>query len=540
MGIEDWHSRLDTISTPTVLKEGGLTSEQREVFLKDATDFLRTNWDTDRDSCRDFILACANSTPETKRDFELAQNYFYNSIKSDIVSAKTNKKSEVKPVPNTESVPTNQPSNKATETKEREKISEKLELADFAYVDLKRNEKTWTYEVSDIEKMNKYVYTKAKELLRTLDNPVSVAKIEQKLKYPNEKVDLDENELSALNCVKDDMVVWSQYADTSLDTNWNTVISDLDAKFSLPSPMSVLIKTKNELASILETVVNIPWNVIDWTVWTLKNVWFWLEKKFKWFFNDSKAIDKAKLTEFSKKWLTVISQEQDSSSWFSVTLLRDTNTNELTLWIRWTDDLTDMIYSNLRLSDSKAKKIFDMTDWMPKQMVSLVNYIENNPEIKKVRESKWQINVVGHSLWWAVAELLKAMYPWLVKETHTFNAPWIKQITPKLNPADRMELEKAKKFGLIKQIDSTLSTYPNNLKTADFSKVLNIRNHDWIWSVWDSVECWWHIWVTTDKIPWDLHFLDWIRDNLDGLSTIDFDRMILNKRDYHRTERESK
>lgn len=540
--VELWTLTLDTLTKTPVKTEGVSDVKQREELFCSA----KKLYETDKWAFKVFISDLCQSDPTIQEKFDITWKAYFDSLMWILKPENNNNINKVKSTQDTESEVSNQPSKKVTEQKERQKISERLELADFAYVDLKKNEKTWVYEVSDNEKMNKYVYTKAKELLNTLENSVSVAKIEQKLKYPNEKINLDENELSALNCIKDNIYAWSQYAlntnwSTSLDINWNIVTSDLEAKFTIPSPMSVLIKTKNELLSILETVANIPWNVVDSTVWTLKNVWYWLEKKFKWFFNDSKEIDQTKLTEYSKKWLTVINQEQDNSSWFSATLIKDTNTNEITLWIRWTDDFTDMIYSNLRISDSRAKNIFNATDWMPSQMVSLINYIENNPEIKKIREAKWHINVVGHSLGWAVSQLLKAMYPWLVKETHTFNAPWIKQITPTLNPTDRKALEKANNSELINKIDSILKVYPGNLKSADFSKVLNIRNHDWIWSVWDSIEWWWHIWVTTEKIPWDLHFLDWIRDNLDSLSPKDFDRIFnLNAKDKQKIERELK
>jgi hypothetical protein len=426
--------------------------------------------------------------------------------------------------------------NNKSEDEKKKYILGKLDMAAFVYVDMKKNE-YWEYEVAKTENIDKEVFSKIEWLSNTLSNTTSILNIEKAFKNAKNESLLSPKELIALNYFKNVLRL-----DNATSENYLNRTSDVNPNTKSDSTYESLISFRDELLKILKAGITLPLNVAEKTKYILSNASFWLKNLLSELISDSKEKNDIKFKRIQEMDLKVINQIQDKKTWFSAILFEKCNinelnqgkTSELTLWIRWTDDFTDILFSDARLHNSKIINkldIFDFTKWIPKQMITLIDFIEKNERIKELRKNNWKLNLVGHSLWWALSQILNVMYPWLINENHTFNSPWIKHISPILNSWDTDRLLNENKPWLINKIRLNLETYKNNINKPIFWNVLNIINHDEISKIWVS-DKWedWHIWIITERIPWEIHGIEWLRNGVENLSPSDFNRYILKRK----------
>jgi hypothetical protein len=303
------------------------------------------------------------------------------------------------------------------------------------------------------------------------------------------------------------------------NTLWQPSYSDANMAFQQSFSMNSVKNFANEIyrdfTKLLNFIADAPWDMVYSLSWLTANVWgAWMKFIANIFKNSKEEKIKQKENLEKEKWIKALSQYNDAETWFSATLFQNKNDWQITLWIRWSDDLSDWFRSNLRFSDSKITRFFRNWKWMPKQIQSLVDFIDNSNEIKEIRKAWLKINLAGHSLWWWLVQMMALMYPWLINEASTFNAPWIKQLDASMNSEDAEALKKWWKSNLVDAVNMRLVDYRANLDLAKkdnslFWHVVNFRNNDWIWNLWDKDDETWnaHIWYITEKLPWYSHLL---------------------------------
>lgn len=105
-----------------------------------------------------------------------------------------------------------------------------------------------------------------------------------------------------------------------------------------------------------------------------------------------------------------------------------------------------------------------------KQARDLVKFIDRT--IKSWEE----FSIVWHSLWWALSQIATSIYANQVKETYTFNSPWVKNI--KVSEEDKLKIAKLRNFEYNKE------------KARE--KITNVRWDSWIKPVADLWEDLWN------------------------------------------------
>lgn len=152
-----------------------------------------------------------------------------------------------------------------------------------------------------------------------------------------------------------------------------------------------------------------------------------------------------------------------TSSWFGAICLKDKAGN-MHFAIRWTE-LSDWwdIVADMRLAMKHVPE---------NQTQDLITFFERN--LKNLPE--WQkINIAGHSLGWALAQIASVMYPERTNESYTFNSPGAKNLSidPKGKPeAIRQKFEKFRDFEYNKEKD-TVEDRMTNVKGMKWPSIIS-------------------------------------------------------------------
>jgi len=122
-----------------------------------------------------------------------------------------------------------------------------------------------------------------------------------------------------------------------------------------------------------------------------------------------------------KKDYDILWKFKNNSDGFSATIVQDKNTWTKTLAVRWSDDTYDFVFSDV-----------DIWLWFtPEQKISLWKCIKEFKQ--KWLISKWEkINIVWHSLWGTLSEITDIDYQDIVNKSYNFNWPWAWNLFTKL------------------------------------------------------------------------------------------------------------
>lgn len=545
MSVENQISTSETINQLTILSEADLNSPEKRKELSDYVVWLiEKNWYTNRGLCSQVVDICRWISLKSERDFQLTQKIFSDGLLNEINNHKENvsdnwmkvtTKSESGIVVLKDNSSTNEITNgknSISEQSERDRVIERLKLADFAYVDLDFNKENNRFEIAENERMDKYTFTAINNAIITLKNENSLNVITNAINNPYNHPRLTEEERRLYDFAREyfppKRVIW-------LETTSQEIVNDAslispDWKYDIALVNEVFTYLKDELIDISGKVLNAWKNVVYWTAWTLDLAWRKSKSFIKWLFVDKKKEDIKTMDTLSKTWLKVVDQYRDEKTWFSATLMRDERKWwKLMLAVRGSDDLSDYLYSNYRISDFRLTRFTEAWQWMPKQIISLIEFMEWNDDIKDAIKNKQTIDVVWHSLGGTVSQSIPLLYPWLAGETATFNAPWIKQLDSKINPKDRKELLESWKKDIFAKIEKRIGIFKDNMNKVEehilyFPNVMNYRNDDWIWNFWDKgrPDGNWHIWYISPNLPWISHLIEWLETPMVNMSERQF------------------
>jgi len=193
-------------------------------------------------------------------------------------------------------------------------------------------------------------------------------------------------------------------------------------------------------------------------------------------------------------------------SWFWAILIEKNKVNskgregalgywEKTLAIRWTEWLND--WRDL-LEDGKML-IWSIPD---KQVKDLIKFVERS--IKP-----WEkFNITWHSLWWALSQIATTMYSDQVKETYTFNSPWVKKL--EVDAKDIQNVAKLREF-----------VYNRDSKEV-WEKIVNVKAWKWISPIVDLWEDIWESEIILEKLASHsmvdiINYVDKLDENSDEL-----------------------
>ena len=269
-------------------------------------------------------------------------------------------------------------------------------------------------------------------------------------------------------------------------SNWKIWYNEVNKLELFNQIGEYLSKIWKWIKSFLDTWISV-WTTVKDLVWKIFENW--------------KKKEQNLIKDFDKKY-TVLSKwfahSEDKTTWFSWTLIQDKNDeNNISLTIRWSDDWKDWTSNNFAIT---------MKNKLPQQIESAIKFIE---EIKQswILKPGQKINMVGHSLGWWLAQIISLMYPDLIKNTYTFNAPWVAWIIPKLDTNNEI-------------IKSKVELYKERLWDKNFntSFILNTRNKDFIWNFDDEN----HIWLKSWQIDWYSHFIESLNAWINEMSLEEF------------------
>ncbi|MCK9272259.1 hypothetical protein M0P65_01815 [Candidatus Gracilibacteria bacterium] len=207
------------------------------------------------------------------------------------------------------------------------------------------------------------------------------------------------------------------------------------------------------------------------------------------------------IQDFDKKYIVLskgFKYNEDKSTGFSGTLIQDKNDkNNISLTIRGSDEWKDWTSNNIEFA-TKTK--------LPPQIESAVMFIEEIKQSGALKPGQ-KINMVGHSLGGGLAQIISLMYPDLITNTYTFNAPGVTAIEPKLDTNNEI-------------VKSKIKLYRERLGDKDFdtSFVLNTRNKDFIGNFDDEN----HIGLKSGQIDGYSHFIEPLNASINEMSIEEF------------------
>lgn len=482
MSIEhnDWHEWLD--AWRELQKEAFLETQKIEL-AQDYERFLQEMAKSNPMLCKEFkintLRICANMNPENRTQLAFLVSEYTSDIMS-FVESNTDKKT-----PNKE------------KTGEHTELYKKAQLAEYSYLDF---EKKWDKYIQKVEKFEWNSYESLCNIAYGIDSWNLENKVYNVLFERWNDDNLDSNEKMIVAYLKTEL--WSEWNDSML------AFSGTDTLKKWNDPEKGKSKVKNKLSDIrswihefitsLKDVKDLTVDTVIKTFETKLYVDEHVRELLKWLimniFESSKEKNLKTWQDFQNKYDILWEPANDPVTWFQAMIVTEKgskDSNELTLLLRWTDEMKD-IWSDLQI-----------LEWwsLPEQTKPMLVYF------KKIMDKypNKTFNVVGHSLWWALAQILALLYPDRIKWAHTFNAPWIKHIKNTFNALDINSFD----VDTIKRLRAH-----NPEKTLD--NVFNTVNHDEIWNFKE------HVWVDSQKLPWRLHFMKNLKESIDVLSDKEF------------------
>lgn len=223
-----------------------------------------------------------------------------------------------------------------------------------------------------------------------------------------------------------------------------------------------------------------------------------------------------------------VKESINKDNWFDASLLEDKDWN-LIFNIRWTDNYMD-IDDDIRLWIQAIKevdlwaakdrwilsekiwaeilfKIFTLYDLFLAKEQQMETVIK---EFEKIKVPDWKkMKVVGHSLWWALAQLLAASYPSKIDSIFTYNAPWLldfilywdkieelKKIMNKDSPVRKKDWCLVKCKELINSED--IKACKSWCDKECYCKLMNLPVYNVVWDKLSIVYMWTPIWKSFD------------------------------------------
>ena len=150
-------------------------------------------------------------------------------------------------------------------------------------------------------------------------------------------------------------------------------------------------------------------------------------------------------------------------------------------------------------------------DFTDKQVKDLIKFVERS--IKP-----WEkFNITWHSLWWALSQIATTMYSDQVKETYTFNSPWVKKL--EVDAKDIQNVAKLREF-----------VYNRDSKEV-WEKIVNVKAWKWISPIVDLWEDIWESEIILEKLASHsmvdiINYVDKLDENSDELK-----RIYINKKE---------
>lgn len=365
---------------------------------------------------------------------------------------------------------------------DKEKVLSNAKLARFAYADIKRIWNTNNWKVENPKDISELI-----DLREIFDFRWKLVKNTNNLSYHNRLL--------------------SAYIQYNLDTNAN---KPLNVQYELQGDRVLItdkIFTENELKYINTNIANnidIEYSLlasIDRNISKpdLSKLQFdnrmqivQITKDFK---ENSKSQETPQERQSLLKYVTnnydILWKYEKSSSWYSCILIQEKKEpKEKYLLVRWSDWLTDWIFNNLLIWLS----IFLWTKILPPQVKSLKLSIDEFKEKWLIKE--WEkINIVGHSLWWALSEISDIKYTEIVNKSYSYNWPWVRD--------------------LFTQIPEWA-----------WDKVIKVKNHDTIWNLGTQIATY------TVPVEWTEHSIKTLIELIEAQNEI----IIINKNAFRRKE----
>ncbi len=357
----------------------------------------------------------------------------------------------------------------------KEDLNEKMMLVDVWYMDLTKNT-LWKFDLSSKPNFD----------LRKI---INIQKLEKK---DIKADDINFNEqvmLSWIDNVSEEQLNKIADIEFKKDENWKIIITDNRIPDSI----------KNELPKLATNQYIYRSDFIAWTwdgsliqmqaikIAIQKSPWFKILKLLTILSsseaNNPKAKDdNKKILENATKQYEIIWQFKDEHSWFAATILENRSSKDITISIRWSDDITDWVFSNLQIWLGMAW----IKEFVPRQLETLKKFI------KQVESAYWKqfgwkkITIVWHSLWWSLSELVDTLNTKLnIEKCFNFNWPWVLDI-PWAN---------IKEWDWRRAIKSTTKDSIWNSWTQIAYNTIPI---DWIWHWRKEIKKWIN-WVSVDE-----------------------------------------
>lgn len=268
---------------------------------------------------------------------------------------------------------------------------ENVRMTRFAYADILINNETW--ELAFIDTFEE----KKKDLLVLVEVSSNRLRLKEWLSS-----ELTFNQKILQEFLKSDTDI-TYNADFKVE-DWKIIIGDSNLPEDIKQMFSWELVYNNNSYTIWERYAEFNTNYIDVSqldalVFTeqesLLNKIMYIFSKYN--REENMANYKSDYDEVIKGNYIPLKQIKDNSNWFSAILLEDIKTTDITIALRWTNDFTDIFYSDLQiLLNSKW-----LWNYLPSQIESLKDLLK---DIEK--EYKWRkIQIKWHSLWWYLSEL---------------------------------------------------------------------------------------------------------------------------------------
>lgn len=326
------------------------------------------------------------------------------------------------------------------ETKEKEKLMTYSKLADLSYIHLKTNNDKNPKDNFDFLSVS-LDPASFQNLNKLFDNPNLATLTKEELflyDYINQNKDKQFTDRVVLNNETKEILKMAWFQEQLLavnDDKYRNVISDIE-------PRDYYDWREAEKRFLLE----------HW----LHQLIIKKEKEAKQNFENLKQDFKV-LDYFPNE-----TQNEESKSWFWAILLEKDGHKYLAIrWTEWLSDWKDLY--------ADAQMLF----WkIPEAQAKEMTYF-----IKRTIKPWEKFSIVWHSLWWALSQMATSMYLGQVKETYTFNSPWVKDL--KISEKSLSEFAKFKDFVHNKDRKETWDLITN----VSWRKWLNIISDLWV-DIW--------------------------------------------------------
>lgn len=289
---------------------------------------------------------------------------------------------------------------------------ENARLTRFAYADIEVDNKTWELSFIDTYEQKRW------ELLSLLD-------LSDLLNWNINIKDIPDTELTF------NQKIFKEYLEKEIDNgfnvdlkveNWMIIITDNRISDDIKEIFSWKLKydkntyTNWDKYAHLEKI-QINNDQLDFLEFTEEVNLLSRVLSIFWSYDRKKSIANYEkdYNEVIKGKYVPLEQHKDDGNWFSATILEDIQTKDILISVRWTNDLADILLSDLQ--------IFLNSIWLlnsiPSQVKSLKNLLK-----EKEKDYNWKdITIVWHSLWWYLSELSE----WLnvnLNIVDTINVNW--------------------------------------------------------------------------------------------------------------------